>query len=236
MARYVLTMGGTEQGKNRHNTSYNIHRDYTAEAQRLFDSFPQDFIRVMKDNDYIRDSFYYRIAKNVLDEPSMGWAFKAILINDTLNKMMENDLLVWCDSNHVLVGDIAPIEALAYQHNIFCHDHSPTYYPNSQWTKRDTFINMECDESRYWNAPQIQVNVMAFVKNETTECFVSEWLKYCLRYDVIIGNDENTNFANFIEHRHEQALFSILREKHNIPYFSPMPQVVGEMMGINKES
>lgn len=230
MANHIVTMGGVEQGTNRHNISFGTHRDYTAEAKVLFASIPQ-YKHHIRDNDFIKNSKYYARAKDVLDMPSMGWAFKAIVIHDVLNEIEDNDLLLWCDSNHILAGDIAPIEKWSYHHNIFCHDHSPTYYPNWQWTHKDTFINMNCDESRYWNSPQMQVNIMAFVKNGFTSNFIAEWLKYCLIYDVIIGKNKHPDPPGFREHRHEQSIFSILREKYSVHYGLLPEGIFGEIEG-----
>jgi hypothetical protein len=234
MTNHIVTMGGNEQGKNRHNISFGIHRDYTTEAHRLFASVPQ-FKSHLIDNDYIKQSKYYAIANSVLDQPSMGWAFKAISIMDVLESIEEQDFLLWCDSNHIIVGDLSPMISYTYEKGIFCHDHTPTYYPNRDWTLRDTFIHMGCDEERYWIAPQIQVNVMAFVKNQWTMQFIKEWLKYCLDYKTIIGNNEFPNFPGFKEHRHEQSIFSILREKYELPYTLGEPYtMIREEMGIDK--
>ena len=235
MANFIVTMGGSEQGQNRHNTSYGIHRDYTAEALRLFDSAPHNYAKILSTNTSVKHNQYcgYEEAQKVLEQPSMGWAFKSIAIRQALNQMEDNDFLLWCDSNHVIVGDLGIIKNLAQQNNIFCHDHTPTKYSNSQWTKRDTFIAMECDSERYWRSLQMQVNVMGFVKNKFVEKFVDEWLLYCLKYDVIIGNNVHANLPDFIEHRHEQSIFSILIEKYRIPY-SAMPQgIIHEKQGID---
>jgi hypothetical protein len=230
MNKYLVTMAGYEQGKNRDNIK-GINRDYTKEAYALFESSkPYDFICVSYDNDWMKNSHYYKIAKDVLDKDSMGWAFKPIAIFDVLQKVKSDDVVMWVDSNHTFSENPDFIIDYAIKNGIFCHDHMNVYYPNMDFTHRDTFVNMNCDEERYWKSCHLQVNIMAFRKNNLVMPFVNEWLEFSLRYDTIIGNGVHPDFPSFREHRHEQSIFSILAEKYKVPY---RKNIVGEGTNIS---
>jgi hypothetical protein len=232
--KYLITFGGTEQGKNRHNESYGIHRDYSAEAQRLFSSangfgFESFFVY---DNGWIPTTEEYKRDSRVFLEPSFGWAFKPLSIWHFMQRCNTGDVVFWVDSNHIFLNSPQKIIEYTFQNQIFTHDHSPTYYPNSCWTHRDMFLNMGCDSEKYWNAPQMQVNILCFLVNDFTKQFVEEWKDYACDYNTMIKN-ELKNFPCYIDHRHEQSIFSILREKYNLPYAPPPEGLFQELMGIN---
>ena len=232
MNKYLVTMAGYEQGKNRSNVN-GIHRDYTKEANLLFESSkPYNFTYIDYDNNWIKNSDYYRIAKDVLDQDSMGWAFKPIVIFDLLSKVDNGSVVMWADSNHTFQKSDNPdfIIDYAIKNDIFCHDHMNVYYHNMDFTHRDTFVNMCCDQERYWKSCHLQVNIMAFCKNDFVMYFVAEWLGFSLRYDTMIGNNIYPDFPSFKNHRHEQSIFSILAEKYKIPY---RKNIVGEGTNIS---
>ena len=231
MKKYLITMGGIPVGKSRW-TELGVTRNYETEVMRLFHSCPVGYFNgIFKyDNDWIKETEYYKDpkAKMVLDEPSFGWAFKGICVLDMLNKVDDGDVVMWVDSNHVIKSNLDPIVNFAVEHGAFLHEHWQIVFPNKEWTHRDTFIGMGCDEERYWNARQIQVNVMAFCKTEFTMNLVNEWVKYCTDYDVVIQN-KYENLEGFKNHRHEQSILSILVEKYKIPYQIDPYQIVYEM-------
>ena len=233
MKKTLVSFGGSEVGENRHNYAYNLHRNYTAEVQRLFRSGAPYFDNFwMYDNNWLLNSPYFQTdAKRVLSCHSFGWAFKSISIHDALSMVDNDDIVMWVDSNDLIVGDPQPIFDSLYQCGIFCHDHSPTYYRTARWTHKDMFVSMGCDEKRYWDTPQIQVNWLAFQKNTFVMNFVEEWVKCSIDYDVMIKN-ELRNDVDFVQHRHEQSIFSILREKYSLPYYKGYPKMFHEEMGI----
>ena len=90
-------------------------------------------------------------------------------------------------------------------------------YSCSAYTKRDVFAAMGCDEDKYWNALQVEAGIIVCKKNESTIHVIREWLKWCLTDDLITDKPNQTpNFENFIDHRHDQSILSIMRVFHNI--------------------
>lgn len=218
MKTYLITMAGTPQGKSRW-TAEGVTRSYTKEAERLMQSSQKYHFdaRITYTNDDIFKSDCYKDHKQVLDAPSFSWAFKPLLIAETLDHADWNDVVIWTDSNHIVVGDPQPLIDFAKENNIFCHDHAPHRYTNAQFTHRDTFVNMKCDGERYWNGVHLQVSTMAFCKTMFTVSFVREWLKCALNINII-SNNVLPNFPEYIDHRHEQSIFSILAEECHLKY------------------
>jgi len=218
MRRLLLAMGGSEQGWSRHNDE-GTFRDYDAEVARLFESAKPWGLECMKfDNDYIRNLPYYNDHRDVLDKTSFGFCFKAIGFNEAFKQMDIGDVALFVDSNHIVKTDPSLFYNIAGSYGSYIHDHIWVEYPNKYWTRRDTFVNMGCDEARYWDSLQMQCNIIAFKKEPETIDFLAELLECDLNYKIMFGENKYPNFEGFREHRHDQSIFSILREKYKFPY------------------
>jgi hypothetical protein len=239
MKIYLATMGGAPQGESRW-TQEGIVRDFNAEAERLKKSaekYPFDDMFIL-DNDYIYNSPFYEGHKEVLDKPSFGTAFKPLGFYQILRTLETDDVLLWVDSNHII--DKSPIQFIniAMQYGIFCRDHYMVYYPCKNWTYKDMFVNMNCDEEKYWEFPQLQCNVIAMKKDDAVLKFTEEFLNFSLNPKVMFGEGKHSNVEGFREHRHEQSIFSLLICKYHIPYLvrSKNPEcesIIPELEAIN---
>jgi hypothetical protein len=213
-------MGGFEQGYSRHNEE-GIFRDYEAEANRLIESAKPWGLECIKfDNNFILNWKYYPEHKDVLDKISFGFCYKVIGFYETLKKVKEGDILLFTDSNHIVEQDPSVFYNVADEYNMCCWNHIWVEYLNMDWTRRDTFVNMKCDEEKYWYAPQMQCNIIAIKKCDVMMRFVNEWLSYSLDYKVMFGENKYPNFEGFQKHRHDQSIFSILRAKYEIPFLN----------------
>lgn len=237
MKKIIMSMGGTPQGWNRWNEE-GVTRNFQAEAERLMITAKPYFDEcIIRDNDYIKNSPFYKDHKDVLDQPNFGTAFKPIMFFELLQTMQEGDFVLVCDSNHIIISDPQPIIDITLNNGIFAKDHWGVHYLNKQWTLRNTFINMDCDEERYWSSTHVQANIIAMVKNDLVMKFSEEFLTNSLNYDIMFGiGENNNNFPEFREHRHEQSIFSILVEKYKIRYYGNPQWIIPEMdiIQINK--
>lgn len=236
MTKYLISFGGTEVGKNRHNL-LGIKRDYTREVQRLFstaDRSGYDLNCISYDNNWLLQSKYKDL--EVLKYPSFAWSFKPISIYETFQIMNDGDYLLWIDSNDILISNPQELFDLSKINHVYLHDHYPAFYPNEMFTTSRMFKNMECDDEKYHTCPQIQVNILAVYKDDISAKFVNDWLKYATDCDTIIKNDL-PNSSDFVESRHEQSIASILREKYNIPCSVGYPYyIASEKDGIDINS
>lgn len=241
MTRYLLTMGGKEFGWSRHNDE-GIFRDYDAEADRLLESAKHWGLECIKfDNDFILNWEHYDEYKETLNKPGFGFAFKPICFYETLKKTNDGDLLLFVDSNHVIAKNPSIYYEIMDKYSIFAHDHIWTYYPNRDWTKRDTFINMGCDEERYWDSPQIHCCITGIKNDEFGKMFSKEYMDYCLDWRITFGENKNPNSPSFRENRHNQSVWSIMIEKYKIPYVnrtqnSWIEQIIPELPFINAKN
>ena len=91
-----------------------------------------------------------------------------------------------------------------------------------QYTKRDAFVLMECDSERYSNSNQILASFSLWKKSDFTLKFVNDWLQYAQNERIItdIKNDCGfPDFDEFIDHRHDQSIFSLLSKKYDLKVY-----------------
>lgn len=218
MKKILMTMGGSEFGWSRHNDE-GIFRDYNAEADRLIESAKPWGLECIKfDNEYILNWTHYEKYKETLSKPGFGFAFKPICFYETLKNTNEGDLLLFVDSNHIIAKNPDIYYSTMDKNSLFVHDHIWTYYPNRDWTKRDTFIAMGCDEERYWNSQQMHCCITGIKNNEFGRMFAEEYMNYCLDWRITFGENKHQNFPTFKENRHNQSVWSIMVEKYKVPY------------------
>jgi hypothetical protein len=93
----------------------------------------------------------------------------------------------------------------------------------SKWTKGDCFFEInEVNKDDWKDANQLQGTYIFFKKCEFSVSFVKRWLSLCEKENLITDqpNVNMENFNDFIDHRHDQAIFSLLcynKEIMNIP-------------------
>ncbi len=148
------------------------------------------------------------------------WLWKAYIIKKTLSEMEDGAYLFYCDSGSHFVHstdelihsfdptfDIMPFEIQTFE---------------KHWTKRDCFQLMGCDESRIFESKQIWSGFSLWKKTAFTMKFVEEWLSYS-KDERVVTDIENVlelpNYDGFVEHRHDQSIFSLLLKKYEIKVY-----------------
>ena len=177
----------------------------------------------------IEEEFYEQHKLILSQERGNGyWLWKPYFIKKVLSTLDDGDLLFYCDSGAYFIDSINSLIKLQKEIN---QDIIPFYNPHLEkiWTKRDTFILMNCDEERYINTNQLLGGINLWKKSEFTLNFMDEWIIYAS--DVrCITDIENTlgyqNYEGFKEHRHDQSIFSLLCKRYGLKSF-PDPTQFG---------
>lgn len=147
------------------------------------------------------------------------WLWKPYFIDKTLKQMNEGDLLFYSDSGAHFIHDIEPlIELLHNEHGLLLF-RLEDFHQNKKWTKRDCFVLMDLDHEPYISAPQVIASFIVCLNNSFSRDFIAQWLSYA-RDPRIITDELNTcglpNYDEFVDHRHDQSILSLLSYKHNI--------------------
>jgi hypothetical protein len=182
------------------------------------------------DFDDIKPTPFYARNKEILDIPTGAgcWLWKPYIILETLNSLDDGDVVVYADSG---LEFIAPIDKLID----ICKLHQPLLLfangnlPNSMWTKRDCFVLMNCDNKKYWRSIQSDGAFALFRKCPETIQFVQEWLQYGTDKRIITDMPNTLgkrNLPDFVEHRRDQSILSLLAVRHQVPFYR-MPTQYG---------
>jgi hypothetical protein len=173
----------------------------------------------------IKNSDFYKENQEILDQKRGAgyWLWKPYIILEELKKIEYGDFIVYLDSAYYFLNNIEELINLSHKNNGFFFDEIKDDDKTCKfWTKRDCFILMDCDEDLYYNYSTVQSGLLILEKNEKVISFIKEWLRYS-QDKRILTDINNTlgkqNFNEFIEHRHDQAILSLLRIKYNIDGF-----------------
>ncbi len=163
---------------------------------------------------------FYRKNKNVLNKRRGNgyWLWKPYFIKKTLEMLNYGDFLFYCDSGSYFIKPISPLIdlSLSTEQDIIVFE---TPRIEKTMTKRDAFIQMDCDSPKYVNSKQRLAGFSLWKKSQYTMDFVDEYLHYA-QDEHIITDQENQygypNYEGFIGHRHDQSILSLLTKKHDL--------------------
>jgi hypothetical protein len=147
------------------------------------------------------------------------WLWKPFFILKSLNKINYGDILFYVDSGCKFINN--PSELISLARNNKSGIVSFDCYPitNKQFVKNTTFVNMSCNNEFYWNSNHVIATVILFRKSGQTISFVEEWLKECENLNSLLPEEKeysDHNLPEFIAHREDQSIFSLLIHKYKI--------------------
>tara|TARA_R100001015_G_C4630648_1_gene192461 strand:- start:745 stop:1512 length:768 start_codon:yes stop_codon:yes gene_type:complete len=170
-------------------------------------------------HEWLKEQDFYEENKNILqDETGLGYfLWKSYIINDAINKMEDGDVLFYTD-----VGDIFTPSLVQYVESIMEDDPCLLIkgnFKNKDWTRRDCFVYMDCDEEDYWESPQLEGGMSFWRVCDQSKEIIAEWLKFASDRRIV-SDDENVcgkdNFPTFKEHRWDQSILTNLAVKNGL--------------------
>lgn len=160
------------------------------------------------------DENFYLTNKEVLDQPRGAgyWLWKPYIINKTINKLNDGDVLIYSDAGIRLINDPKSVIDRMNE-DIFFFSNG---WRHVEWCKADCMkaINhwVRLDD---FKQPQVQASVIFFKVCDNTKRFVKEWLLWCQMPGLIDDSPSQlANFQTFADHRHDQAILTCLQIKY----------------------
>jgi len=148
------------------------------------------------------------------------WLWKAYLIDKMLNdpSIPDGEFIFYSDAGSKIIQDgkyfIDTLIVLKQHFLLFEVGH-----PAKEYTKRDTFILMDCDYPSCYEANQANAAFLLFQKGTESRDFVKKWLLFAQDYRIITDANNTQgkpNLPEFKDHRHDQSILGILAFKLNI--------------------
>jgi len=177
------------------------------------------------------DEIFYIQHKYILNQKRGGgyWLWKPYFINKSLSTLNNGDYLFYSDAGAFF---LKKVDILIDELNKYDQDIMGFELPliEEQWTKKELFIRMNCEESFYFESNQILASFMLIKKTNFSEKFFNEFLKIsCDEINITDKFLENVKQNDdFICHRWDQSIFSLLYKKYNLKPFKD-PSQFGEL-------
>jgi hypothetical protein len=168
--------------------------------------------------DYLKTTDFWNEHKDFTTKRGYGyWLWKPYIIKKTMETMMDGDILLYLDCGCEL--NINKKNELLNSVNIVKEDKimaTPTRCENDrEWNKMDLIEKMNMNHSL--DTRQRQAGAILFLVCNETRTLVNEWYELGCDYHNIDDTPSiKSNFPNFVEHRHDQSIFSLLTKKYNL--------------------
>lgn len=165
------------------------------------------------------DKAFFHRNKNILQQKKGNglWLWKPYFIQKSFEKIREGDYLFYSDAGSYFLESMRELIAAPYLDKDLMVFELP--FLEKQFTKRDAFVLMDCDSGQYANSRQIIGGFSLWRKSAFTMRFVEEWLTFA-QDERVLSDNENTcglsNYPEFVAHRHDQSVFSLLTKKHGL--------------------
>lgn len=201
---WALSFGGGST--NFHEAVDRIHKELT-------DISVFDEIFTYKESVLKNDSSFWEEHGKFIENNSRGygyWLWKPYLILKTMERMKEGDVLVYVDSGCEVVHDPMSQENVRKMKDQ-CKTilYTTTGEAEKKYTKMDVLNKL--GGANEMNAEQKQATLILFKKTKITQDFIKDWYKNACNYFQL--DDSSSYLENditFVEHRHDQSIFSLL--------------------------
>ncbi|MGA1048511.1 MAG: hypothetical protein ACO3UU_10890, partial [Minisyncoccia bacterium] len=151
------------------------------------------------------------------------WQWKPLILLDALSKLEEGDIVAYVDSGNSIINNLEFVFKKCEEDSIVLFDNRDgnmrgDTHRNREWTKRDCFVLMNCDEEQYYDSPQVDASYQFYKKTPEVISFLEQYRDYCSNDNIIsdIPNITKDNLPEFKDHRHDQSILSLLAAKNNI--------------------
>jgi hypothetical protein len=202
--------------------SDNTHKDNLNKLLESVKKYGEEFnIIIFEKNDI--DQEFIEKNKSILNCRRGGgyWLWKPYIINETLKKIKEEDIIFYIDSKYYFIEDFENLYADYMKNNDILvwknKPNEPIWYMKN-WCKMHVIQKYNMYHKVFnENAEDCWGGALILKKNENTIRFIQEWLDMCCIYeDITDSTSKIQNHHLFREHRHDQSLLSILLHKYNI--------------------
>jgi len=145
------------------------------------------------------------------------WIWKPFIILKELNKLADDEILIYIDSTdqpsnlffEILNNHLSKEEIYLVNRG----------YKNGEWTKRDCFIMMDCDNKKYHNSIQLEAGVLGLKKTDNNIKLITEWFEFCKNRNILTDLPNVCGLENlegFKDHRHDQSILTNLSIKYGL--------------------
>lgn len=188
------------------------YRDVQVRQNELLRSHVQDIFEYGPD----RLKSFYLSYRDVIDNSLTGWGYcmwKPYIIRNAFIDTPQGSLIFYSDVADEIYNPEWWEWSERRTRQLGGRFFNLNYYTHGEWTKRDCFITMNCNNSDYWNHRQLEAGTIILQNNTENYDLMEEWLDWCkcpLALDKnpnMLGQD---NLPGFMDHRTDQSILTNL--------------------------
>lgn len=172
------------------------------------------------------DNFFLEKNSNIFKQTRGAgyWIWKPYFIQKKLQEIDEGDFLIYMDSGAYF--EKSPDDLLRMINHKGVLTFSLAAHKQSRWCKKDCFIEVFGNtEENFHDEIQILASFIFIRKCPKSLDFVNKWLELCQKEYLLTDTQSLTpNYPDFEEHRHDQALLSLLVYREDIMYVPDITQ------------
>lgn len=168
---------------------------------------------------------FIKANKSIFDQPrGQGyWLWKPYFINQVMETAKDGDIVFYCDSGAYFIKSPEPLFGILKVETkgvmSFALEH-----PEVAYTKRTTLRHLGADTPELRNLPQRLASFALFHCNDFSRTFVKDWLSLCRNEVLLTDIPDQDPHPEFVDHRHDQSIFSLLCKTRGIQAFNDPSQ------------
>lgn len=195
---------------------YASQRDFFKETALASHFFDQVTVFTPEDIDpafstYFEDTLSYRKGGGF-------WIWKPYFVQKALESMEENDILIYCDAGCMINNKgekrFKEYIELLNQSKTGCLSFELPH-KEIEYTKQEVFDYFKTSEAVI-RSNQLVAGVLLLRKCTHTTLLVNKWYSALCENPLLFTDDKDKNaqHSEFIDHRHDQSIFSVLRKTY----------------------
>ncbi len=171
------------------------------------------------------DASFRRKNQAILAAPKGNgyYLWKPYFLNKAYRELGAGDYLIYTDAGSVYVNRIQYlIDCMEREGQELMVFSLQKEMLERKYTKRDAFVLMGCDNPRFTDTPQSIGGYVILKKSDFVEKFIAEDLSYAQDARMITEQNNTLGFDNypeFIAHRHDQSVWSLMVKKYDLKRF-----------------
>ena len=147
------------------------------------------------------------------------WLWKPFIVLRALEALAPDSWLFYADAGTEFLRSVDPVvqEARELDTDLLFLGEG---FRESQYTKRDAFVLLDCDNDSSATSPQRFAGHLLIRKTDRMVAFWTEVLEAAQDCRILTDQENQMGLPNhpdFIAHRHDQSILSLLSKTHGIP-------------------
>lgn len=179
-----------------------------------------DEIRGVTDKDLQSDAFFWKQHGKFIESNQRGygyWIWKPYLIKKEMDKLADNDILIYCDAGCTININAMPrlmeyIDLLKTNKEGYGILSFVLPFKEVEYTKHKIFEYFDCNKEQQ-DMLQCMATIVIIKKNAHSMNIINKWVEASNHYYLINDVVDNED-SSFVTNRHDQSLLSVLVNKY----------------------